>query len=173
MRGRLATILMTFTAVALVVSTMGEATPAYIWNASNSVPVGLYQLQPVGRLAVTELVAVRPPEPLATTTARLRSLGTMVCIVAISALPMLSGRAAHAERSLLTNQQAAAAPANPFAGFVTEASKRFAVPEHWIRAVMRVESGGKLRAVAKGRHGADADHARDVERVTRSIWSRH
>jgi type IV secretory pathway protease TraF len=57
---------MTFTAVALVLSTMGEATPAYIWNASKSVPIGLYQLQPVGRLAVTELVAVRPPEPLAT-----------------------------------------------------------------------------------------------------------
>ena len=66
MRGRLATIVMTFGAVALVMSTMGEATPAYIWNASKSVPIGLYQLQPAGRLAVTELVAVRPPEPLAT-----------------------------------------------------------------------------------------------------------
>ena len=66
MRGRLATIVMTFGAAALVMSTMGEATPAYIWNASKSVPIGLYQLQPAGRLAVTELVAVRPPEPLAT-----------------------------------------------------------------------------------------------------------
>ena len=66
MRGRLATILMTFGAAALVLSTMGEATPAYIWNASKSVPIGLYRLQPAGRLAVTELVAVRPPEPLAT-----------------------------------------------------------------------------------------------------------
>src|SRR5258708_35502932 len=66
MRSRTATILMTFTAVALVLSTMGEATPVYIWNASKSVPVGLYQLQPIGRPAVTELVAVRPPEPLAT-----------------------------------------------------------------------------------------------------------
>ncbi|UPJ48464.1 S26 family signal peptidase [Bradyrhizobium sp. 200] len=66
MRNRLATIVVTFGAVALVMSTMGEATPAYIWNASKSVPIGLYQLQPVGRLAVTELVAVRPPEPLAT-----------------------------------------------------------------------------------------------------------
>jgi type IV secretory pathway protease TraF len=45
---------------------MREATPAYIWNASKSVPVGLYQLQPVGGLTVTELVVVRPPEPLAT-----------------------------------------------------------------------------------------------------------
>jgi len=66
MRGRLATIVVTFGAVALVVSTMGQATPAYIWNVSKSVPIGLYQLQPAGRLAVTELVAVRTPEPLAT-----------------------------------------------------------------------------------------------------------
>src|ERR1700678_3487177 len=66
MRSRTATILMTFAAVALVLSTMDEATPTYIWNASRSVPIGLYQLQPVGRLAVTELVAVRPAEPLAT-----------------------------------------------------------------------------------------------------------
>ena len=66
MRGRLAIIVVTFGAVALVMSTMEEATPAYIWNASKSVPIGLYQLQPLGRLAVTELVAVRPLEPLAT-----------------------------------------------------------------------------------------------------------
>lgn len=66
MKDRSVTILMTFGAVALVLSTMGEATPAYIWNASKSVPIGLYQLQPAGRLTVTELVAVRSPEPLAT-----------------------------------------------------------------------------------------------------------
>jgi conjugative transfer signal peptidase TraF len=37
-----------------------------MWNASNSVPVGLYRLQPAARLTITELVAVQPPEPLAT-----------------------------------------------------------------------------------------------------------
>ena len=62
MRNRLATILIAFAAVAL----MGEATPIYIWNASNSVPIGLYQLQPARMFAVTDLVVVRPPEPLAT-----------------------------------------------------------------------------------------------------------
>jgi conjugative transfer signal peptidase TraF len=66
MRSPTATILMTFTAVAVVLSAMREATPTYIWNASKSVPIGLYQLQPADKLAVTELVAVRPPEPLAT-----------------------------------------------------------------------------------------------------------
>ena len=65
MRGRLATFVLTFGAAALVMSTMGKVSPAYIWNASKSIPIGLYQLQPAGRLAVTELVAVRPPEPLA------------------------------------------------------------------------------------------------------------
>jgi conjugative transfer signal peptidase TraF len=65
-RSRAATILMTFAAVALVLTRMGEVRPAYIWNASKSVPIGLYHVQPVGRLVVTELVAVRPPEPLAT-----------------------------------------------------------------------------------------------------------
>jgi conjugative transfer signal peptidase TraF len=66
MRDRLATIVTTFGAVALVMSAMGEAKPTYIWNASKSVPIGLYRLRPVGRLSVTELVAIRPPEPLAT-----------------------------------------------------------------------------------------------------------
>lgn len=65
MRGRLTTIALTFGAVALVISTMGAATPSYIWNASTSVPIGLYRLQPADRLVVTELVAVQPPEPLA------------------------------------------------------------------------------------------------------------
>lgn len=66
MKGRLPTIVMMFGAVVLVMSTMGETTPVFIWNASNSVPIGLYQVQPAGRLAITELLAVRPPEPLAT-----------------------------------------------------------------------------------------------------------
>ena len=66
MKRRFATIVATFGAVALVMSTMGEATPIYIWNASKSVPIGLYKLQLACGLAVTDLAAVRPPEPLAT-----------------------------------------------------------------------------------------------------------
>jgi conjugative transfer signal peptidase TraF len=42
-----------------------RSTPRYIWNASNSVPIGLYRIQPTGKLTITELVAVRPPDPLA------------------------------------------------------------------------------------------------------------
>ena len=86
------------------------------------------------------------PLTAASAMARLRNRGTMACIVAIFASSMVFSGEARAERTLLTTQQAVAPPTNPFAAFVAEASKRFAVPGHWIRAVMRVESGGKLRA---------------------------
>ena len=39
--------------------------PRLIWNATASTPTGLYALRPVGRLYGMELVAVRPPEPVA------------------------------------------------------------------------------------------------------------
>jgi len=39
--------------------------PRLIWNATASTPTGLYALRPVGQLHTLELVAVRPPEPIA------------------------------------------------------------------------------------------------------------
>jgi conjugative transfer signal peptidase TraF len=39
--------------------------PRFVWNASESVPIGLYNVQPAGTLAVTNLVIALPPEPLA------------------------------------------------------------------------------------------------------------
>ena len=38
--------------------------PLLVWNASASVPIGLYYVQPIGKLAVTDLVVARPPEAL-------------------------------------------------------------------------------------------------------------
>lgn len=66
MSARCATIFATIATTGLLLSTIGGATPRYIWNASNSVPTGLYRLQPVTVLSVTELVAVQPPNLLAT-----------------------------------------------------------------------------------------------------------
>ena len=65
MSARCATIFTTLATAVLLLSTVGGATPHYIWNASNSVPIGLYRLLPVTKLTVTELVAVRPPDLLA------------------------------------------------------------------------------------------------------------
>jgi conjugative transfer signal peptidase TraF len=39
--------------------------PRLIWNASASVPIGLYAVHPAGALQVGELVIVTPPEQLA------------------------------------------------------------------------------------------------------------
>ena len=40
-------------------------TPKWVWNASASVPIGLYAVHPAGALHVGELLVVAPPEPLA------------------------------------------------------------------------------------------------------------
>jgi len=53
-------------AAALVATIVLEPLPLCIWNASASVPIGLYRLRPADQFHVTELVAVQPPEPLAT-----------------------------------------------------------------------------------------------------------
>ncbi|PDT74323.1 S26 family signal peptidase [Bradyrhizobium sp. C9] len=67
MKGHLKTLTATFgAAAALVANTILEPFPLYIWNASASVPIGLYRLHPAKRFGVTDLVAIRPPEPLAT-----------------------------------------------------------------------------------------------------------
>lgn len=39
--------------------------PKWIWNASASVPIGLYAVHPAGALHVGELLVAAPPEPLA------------------------------------------------------------------------------------------------------------
>ena len=67
MTGRVLMLLTTLAGATSVLSSIGErSVPWYLWNASQSVPIGLYRLRPIGSLAVTELVAVRPPEPTAT-----------------------------------------------------------------------------------------------------------
>jgi conjugative transfer signal peptidase TraF len=53
-------------------ATMGVAVASFVslplklvWNASASVPIGLYEIEPVRHPAVTDLLAVMPPKPLA------------------------------------------------------------------------------------------------------------
>jgi conjugative transfer signal peptidase TraF len=65
MNARCIVLFATFVTTSLLLSTVEGSTPHYIWNASNSVPIGLYRVQPVNRLNVTELVAVQPPHLLA------------------------------------------------------------------------------------------------------------
>lgn len=89
------------------------------------------------------------PLTAASSMAALRSLGAMACIVATFASSMLLSDATHAERASSATHRASGLIIDPFAAFVIDASKRFAVPEHWIRSVIRVESAGKVRAQSR------------------------
>src|SRR5262245_65928941 len=54
-------------AASVVIATIGpKPAPSLVWNASESVPVGLYRVRPARKLIVTDLVVALPPEPLAT-----------------------------------------------------------------------------------------------------------
>jgi conjugative transfer signal peptidase TraF len=52
-------------AVVAVAASTAHHAPTWIWNASASVPEGLYRVTPVRVLRAGDLVAVAPPEPLA------------------------------------------------------------------------------------------------------------
>jgi conjugative transfer signal peptidase TraF len=51
---------------ALMPRTSLKPAPVLVWNESESAPIGLYYVQPVGPLFVTTLVLAMPPEALAT-----------------------------------------------------------------------------------------------------------
>jgi soluble lytic murein transglycosylase-like protein len=101
---------------------------------------GVGQGRPSGRRASAS------PLTAASTMAALRSVATMLCIVAMLAASMLSSGTAHAAQESTATRRPNDLSVRPFAAFITEASKRFRVPEHWIRAVMHVESSAKQRA---------------------------
>jgi len=67
MTNRSAILVTMVAAVAVIATTMGpKAAPRFVWNVSESVPTGLYRVQPARRLIVTALVVAYPSEPLAT-----------------------------------------------------------------------------------------------------------
>ena len=110
----------------------------------SSVPAGMCTA--VARSGGPGRRASASPLAGASTMAALRSLGTMLCIVVILAASILASGAAHAEQESSATRRPNALSLLPFAAFVTEASKRFALPERWIRAVMHAESSARPRA---------------------------
>jgi conjugative transfer signal peptidase TraF len=59
-----------FAICCVIIVTLLPSSPVLIWNASASVPIGLYTVTPAGGLYVNELVVVRPPAALASFIAR-------------------------------------------------------------------------------------------------------
>ena len=69
-------------------SSAAHPMPRLLWNASASVPIGFYVIHPAGRLTVGELLAVRPPAPLAQFMAARRYLAFGVPLIKhVAALP--------------------------------------------------------------------------------------
>src|SRR3546814_15059298 len=69
-----------------------------------------------------------------------------------TAFLLLSGLLLAAPLSATANAQNApatrTAPTHPFAANIDEAARRFGIPAAWIRAVMRAESAGDVRAIS-------------------------
>jgi conjugative transfer signal peptidase TraF len=54
-----------FALLGFAIAAIFPVSPRVIWNASASVPIGLYAIRPAGVLHVTELVVIQPPAALA------------------------------------------------------------------------------------------------------------
>src|SRR6266851_6707762 len=112
------------------------------------------------------------PWTAASTKAGLRSLGPMLCTVAIIASSLLSSGAAHAERALPATHRVGGLSIDPFATFVSEASKRCRARTLDTRTDAHRKRRQTTSAVVQGSHGADANHAKDLGRIAHSISSR-
>ena len=109
------------------------------------------------------------------TTRRVHIAGTIVLLTLLAAcgapqpqdaVKESARYAAHAKRSY-----APPGPAeDPWGPYIREASARYDMPETWVRALMRVESGGKeyLNGRRRG-DGADAGDAGHLRRTPRPL----
>ncbi len=89
---------------------------------------------------------------------RIRVVAGRFTPVRCSAFLLLSGLLIPLPLAAQTSAQDApverATPHDPYAGHIADAARRFGIPEAWIRAVMRVESRGNVRAISpKGAMG--------------------
>src|SRR5690606_31498130 len=66
-------------------------------------------------------------------------------LILAGALSVCAGSGVAVAQSASVERPAAT---HPYAAHIAEASQRFGIPEHWIRAVLRAESTGDVRAVS-------------------------
>ena len=91
--------------------------------------------------------AARGPLSVASTLAGWRQSG-VGSAVALGVV-LLSGSATPVPAMAQEMPAARSAAVHPYAVHVADAARRFGIPEAWIWAVMRVESGGNARAVSR------------------------
>src|SRR5579859_1326762 len=75
---------------------------------------------------------------------------SILCLVLLAACAQHGGAPRSASRSYAPSRYYAppGPPADPWGPYIREAAARFQVPEQWVRAVMRQESGGQQQAVS-------------------------
>lgn len=73
--------------------------------------------------------------------------GTLRVLVALLAFALALQRSAVCETAFAADTPRSE-PASRYSEFITEAARRFVIPERWIRAVMKIESGGDRRATS-------------------------
>lgn len=66
-------------------------------------------------------------------------------LVVIGALALCAGPGVSIAQSIPAVRRVVA---DPYTAHIAEASQRFGIPEHWIRAVLRAESAGDVRAIS-------------------------
>jgi soluble lytic murein transglycosylase-like protein len=96
-------------------------------------------------LPLTEASTVARSRPVGAG-ARVRGLIITAILLAMTggSISAVSAASAQAQSAPMVTTN----PANPYAGYIAEASRRFGIPEGWIRAVMRVESSSQVKAVS-------------------------
>src|SRR6266852_6003645 len=108
----------------------------------------------VGQEPAPDLIRGRPqagaralPLTEASTAARSRSVGGGARVRSLITTPIVlavtGGSISAVSAASVKSQSAPIITTNPdnhYAGYIAEASRRFAIPERWIRAVIRVES---------------------------------
>src|SRR5258705_4050462 len=128
------------------------------------VPIGISRAvaRSVGQEPAPDLIRGRPqagaralPLTEASTVARSHSVGggarARGLIMTAIVLAMTGGSIGAVSAASVKTQSAPMVttnPVNPYAGYIAEASRRFGIPERWIRAVIRVESSGQVKAVS-------------------------
>ncbi|MDA9433489.1 hypothetical protein XH88_17145 [Bradyrhizobium sp. CCBAU 51627] len=73
-------------------------------------------------------------------------MGTRVCAVVPLLLLLTASDSDAFAQSASEGHSAISQTAHPFAGFINEASLRFAIPLNWIRSVQSIESAGDVHA---------------------------
>lgn len=102
----------------------------------------------------------------ASTTACLARSGVRVSVVVSLLLIFAASNSAALARSGSASAPAVAQARNPFAAFVDEASKRFAIPVNWIGSVISIESAGDV-------HARSPKGAIGLMQIMPATWAEH